>query len=56
VRFADLADAGRQLAALLPSDLVEGCVVLAVPLTVVGMALLKVRLARLGRSSPLTGG
>ncbi len=31
-------------------------VVLAVPLTVVGMALLKVRLARLGRSSPLTGG
>lgn len=31
-------------------------VVLAVPMTVVGMALLKVRLARLGRSSPLTGG
>jgi predicted PurR-regulated permease PerM len=31
-------------------------VVLAVPLTVVCMALLKVRLARLGRSSPLTGG
>lgn len=31
-------------------------VVLAVPLAVVGMALLKVRLARLGRSSPLTGG
>jgi predicted PurR-regulated permease PerM len=31
-------------------------VILAVPMTVVGMALLKVRLARLGRSSPLTGG
>lgn len=31
-------------------------VVLAVPLTVVGMALLKLRLARAGRSSPLTGG
>ncbi|MEI6486767.1 MAG: AI-2E family transporter [Sphingomonadales bacterium] len=31
-------------------------VILAVPLTVVGMALLKVRLARLGRTSPLTGG
>jgi predicted PurR-regulated permease PerM len=31
-------------------------VVLAVPLSVVGMALLKVRLTRLGRSSPLTGG
>ena len=31
-------------------------VVLAVPITVVGMALLKLRLARLGRSSPLTGG
>lgn len=31
-------------------------VILAVPLTVVGMALLKVRLARLGRHSPLTGG
>lgn len=31
-------------------------VILAVPLTVVGMALLKVRLTRLGRSSPLTGG
>jgi predicted PurR-regulated permease PerM len=30
-------------------------VILAVPLTVVGMALLKLRLARLGRSSPLTG-
>lgn len=30
-------------------------VVLAVPLAVVGMALLKVRLARLGRSSPLVG-
>jgi predicted PurR-regulated permease PerM len=30
-------------------------VILAVPLTVVAMALLKVRLARLGRSSPLTG-
>jgi predicted PurR-regulated permease PerM len=31
-------------------------VILAVPLTVVGMALLKVRLALLGRSSQLTGG
>jgi predicted PurR-regulated permease PerM len=31
-------------------------VILAVPMTVVAMALLKVRLARLGRSSPLTGG
>jgi predicted PurR-regulated permease PerM len=31
-------------------------VILAVPLTVVGMALLKLRLARLGRSSPLAGG
>ena len=31
-------------------------VILAVPLTVVGMALLKLRLARLGRHSPLTGG
>ena len=31
-------------------------VVLAVPLAVVGLALLKVRLARLGRTSPLTGG
>ncbi len=31
-------------------------VILAVPLAVVGMALLKVRLARLGRHSPLTGG
>ncbi|MBU6167039.1 MAG: AI-2E family transporter [Alphaproteobacteria bacterium] len=31
-------------------------VILAVPLTVVGMALLKVRLAGLGRSSALTGG
>lgn len=31
-------------------------VVLAVPIAVVGMALLKVRLTRLGRSSPLTGG
>lgn len=31
-------------------------VILAVPITVVAMALLKVRLARLGRSSPLTGG
>ena len=30
-------------------------VVLAVPLSVVGMALLKVQLARLGRASPLTG-
>lgn len=31
-------------------------VVLAVPMTVVGMALLKLRLAELGRRSPLTGG
>ncbi|WP_164157388.1 AI-2E family transporter [Sandarakinorhabdus rubra] len=31
-------------------------VILAVPLTVVGMALLKLRLARQGRRSPLTGG
>ncbi len=31
-------------------------VILAVPITVVGMALLKVRLAWLGRTSPLTGG
>lgn len=31
-------------------------VILAVPLTVVGMALLKARMARLGRTSPLTGG
>lgn len=31
-------------------------VILAVPLTVVGMALLKLRLARLGRHSALTGG
>jgi predicted phosphoribosyltransferase len=31
VRFADLADAGRQLAALLPPELVEGCVLVGVP-------------------------
>jgi len=31
VRFADFSDAGRQLAARLPSGLVEECVVLAVP-------------------------
>jgi predicted phosphoribosyltransferase len=31
VRFADLADAGRQLAALLPPDIVDGCMLVAVP-------------------------
>jgi predicted phosphoribosyltransferase len=31
VRFADLADGGRQLAALLPPGLVEGCVLVGVP-------------------------
>jgi predicted phosphoribosyltransferase len=31
VRFADLADAGRQLAARLPADLVADCLLVAVP-------------------------
>ena len=31
MRFADLADAGRRLAALLPPDVVDGCVLVGVP-------------------------
>ncbi len=31
MRFADLADAGRQLAALLPPELADGCVLVGVP-------------------------
>jgi len=31
VRFADLADAGRQLAARLPPEVVDGCVLVGVP-------------------------